>query len=651
MFGNQARANLVFLQRALLMFVLTAFLVGGASTLAQAQSIYATNFENFTAKNLRGWTIDNGVWAIGNPVLGPEAAHEGTQCAGVGLNNNYPTFTNSLLSSPPMTLPKITAGQQITLRFWQWFSWATYSDAGYGVVQVQIWNGSQWGPWANVSQGYSVNSNGWMYAGTRYTPIDLSAYAGKRIHLGFFHHGGHDPAPGWYIDEVSVTKEAVVDMPLNTTVSFEDFTPTDWKGWTNHNGIWDIGTPNIGPNAAHEGAQSAGTGLNDYYPTFTNSLLASAPFTLPTVTTDQKILLNFWQWFNWATYSDAGYGQVWVSTWSGTKWNDWVDVSQTYGGNSNGWKYVGSDSASIDLTAYAGKRLRIGFFHHGGHDPAQGWYIDQVTVVLPAPVIADFTPKIGPVGTLVTVSGQFFTGVTSVLFNTTSAPFTVVNDTTLTTTVPAKASTGKITLVGPGGTTMTTKDFVVSGITLTLIPTTVLGGQANSTGIVTLAAKAPAGGTVLTLTSSDTTAATVPATVTVPENETATAFTITSLPVKATKSVKITAASDTSGTSTATLTVRPVAVGSIRLYPSTVSGGDTSLGIITLATAASTDTTVTLKSSNGNVATVPDTITIPANNTTGVFYIDTKAVAQATSVKISVKINGQTLTATLKVTP
>jgi hypothetical protein len=79
------------------------------------------------------------------------------------------------------------------------------------------------------------------------------------------------------------------------------------------------------------------------------------------------------------------------------------------------------------------------------------------------PVISGFTPASGPVGTLVTVSGNHLNGTTRVQFgNTQATEFSVVNPTTLTARVPAGAKTGSISLATPGGTARSASSFVVT---------------------------------------------------------------------------------------------------------------------------------------------------------------------------------------------
>ncbi len=95
---------------------------------------------------------------------------------------------------------------------------------------------------------------------------------------------------------------------------------------------------------------------------------------------------------------------------------------------------------------------------------------------------------------------------------------------------------------------------------LTLNPTSVVGGN-SSQGTVTLSGAAPPGGAVVNLSSSNTTVATVPPSVTVLAGATSATFTVTTSAVAAPTSVTISATYGS--TQTATLTVLPSAVLSI----------------------------------------------------------------------------------------
>ena len=70
----------------------------------------------------------------------------------------------------------------------------------------------------------------------------------------------------------------------------------------------------------------------------------------------------------------------------------------------------------------------------------------------PPPTITGLNPTSGPVGTPVTITGTGFTGTSAVkFFNGVSATFTVTDAQHISTSVPATAATGAITVTAPGG--------------------------------------------------------------------------------------------------------------------------------------------------------------------------------------------------------
>jgi hypothetical protein len=78
------------------------------------------------------------------------------------------------------------------------------------------------------------------------------------------------------------------------------------------------------------------------------------------------------------------------------------------------------------------------------------------------PGIASFAPASGAVGTVVTITGSNFAGVTAVRFNGFEATtFTVDSLTQITATVPTTASTGVVTVVTPRGTATSGTNFTV----------------------------------------------------------------------------------------------------------------------------------------------------------------------------------------------
>jgi hypothetical protein len=89
----------------------------------------------------------------------------------------------------------------------------------------------------------------------------------------------------------------------------------------------------------------------------------------------------------------------------------------------------------------------------------------------------------GKVGRTVQILGQGFTGTTRVSFHGTSATFTVVSNTFLTTVVPAGATTGVITVSTPGGSLKSSRKFlVVPSITTFSPPSGPVGTPVTITG-------------------------------------------------------------------------------------------------------------------------------------------------------------------------
>ena len=78
------------------------------------------------------------------------------------------------------------------------------------------------------------------------------------------------------------------------------------------------------------------------------------------------------------------------------------------------------------------------------------------------PSITGFTPSLGPVGTVVTISGYNFTGTTKVKFGAKNAVFSVDTDQQITVTVPAGAVSGAITVVTPAASTTSAGMFTVT---------------------------------------------------------------------------------------------------------------------------------------------------------------------------------------------
>ncbi len=93
------------------------------------------------------------------------------------------------------------------------------------------------------------------------------------------------------------------------------------------------------------------------------------------------------------------------------------------------------------------------------------------------------------------------------------------------------------------------------------------------------------------------------------------------------------------------------ALSAIALSPTSVVGGNASLGTATLASAApSAGAVVTLSSSNTSAVTVPASVTVAGGATSEAFTVSTVAVSASTSATITGAFGGATRSATLTVT-
>ena len=147
-----------------------------------------------------------------------------------------------------------------------------------------------------------------------------------------------------------------------------------------------------------------------------------------------------------------------------------VDGSLDAGFGSGG-KMLSSFGPSIVSEAFAvaiqsdGKIVAAGdAFVNGSLDFAIARYQGAPPIVATGPQVSGFSPRSGPVGTTVTITGSDLAGTTSLTFNDTSQPSFSINGTgtTITTTVPPGATTGPIRVWTPVGAASSADAFVVT---------------------------------------------------------------------------------------------------------------------------------------------------------------------------------------------
>lgn len=210
------------------------------------------------------------------------------------------------------------------------------------------------------------------------------------------------------------------------------------------------------------------------------------------------------------------------------------------------------------------------------------------------------------------------------------------------TTATISASFGGIS----ASATITITPYAFSGFAVS--PSSVPGGI-TSVGTVTVDGVAPANGLTINLTSNNP-AATVPGAVVIPAGASSATVSISTSSVVTNTPVTLTA-SNGGVIYKATLTVLPNTVSGLSVSPTSVTGGSTSTGTITLSGPAGTGGVTVKLASNSSSATLPTSVTIPAGSSTGAFTISTTAVSNSISVTITGSQGGNAATATLTVLP
>jgi len=181
---------------------------------------------------------------------------------------------------------------------------------------------------------------------------------------------------------------------------------------------------------------------------------------------------------------------------------------------------------------------------------------------------------------------------------------------------------------------------------ISLSPSTLYGGK-QCTATVNLQGQAPGSGLVVNFKStySDWGG---PATYTVPGGATTSSFTFFPPVVSTKTSCTVTATVDGSSKS-ASLTINAPVITNLTLDPSTVAGGTTSVGTVTINSPAPRMGLPIVVTSNSASATVSKNLLIPYGQTSATFNIKTKAVSKQTLAKIAVSELGSTANATLTI--
>ena len=197
-------------------------------------------------------------------------------------------------------------------------------------------------------------------------------------HVYFYRVVSRDLAGNTVIDDNNGSMYSFRTLrPLSTP--WTDSLETSRTNWVVLDGepgtTWQLGTPNNGMESeAHSPTNAWASNLNGNFIDVGDTTLASPAIDLSGGT---RATLHFWQSYDFTSQSESDiyeFGQVYVSTNNG---NAWVQLAE-FAESSFGW-----EEASIDLSAYVGHVVRVGFYYglftlEAANHP--GWIIDDVSI-------------------------------------------------------------------------------------------------------------------------------------------------------------------------------------------------------------------------------------------------------------------------------
>jgi hypothetical protein len=307
-----------------------------------------------------------------------------------------------------------------------------------------------------------------------------------------------------------------------------------------------------------------------------------------------------------------------------------VTITASAGGVSSPWQITLTPSAAP--TKFIVRPLATTSGSQGVAIGPEGIGQDQLMQV------ASSNPSLASVPTSVSVSGGSGVG----FFDITTAPVTEP------TQVLISLSGGGVTLTQP----LTLYPSLPPLTSISTTPATVVGGE-SATGTVRLGAAAPAVGVAVNLSSAQPHVAHVPDSVTIPAGATSATFPITTFPTHTT-SVTINAQMDVAFLGSS-ITVQQAPSGpslsAVTVNPTSVVGGNSSTGTVTLSAAAPSGGAVVSLSDNSGATSVPPSVTVPAGATSVNFNVATSSVSATASSTITASFGGASRTVTLTVNP
>ncbi len=216
------------------------------------------------------------------------------------------------------------------------------------------------------------------------------------------------------------------------------------------------------------------------------------------------------------------------------------------------------------------------------------------------------------------------------------------------------ASSGLIGLVNSTGAVSVAPAYG----SVTASPSTVIGGAPTQITISLVPGSvAPSGGFTFSVSSSNSNVLQVPSSVLMPAGSSSVKFTATTRNVTLAQNINIRIRNNRLGRRELNVTVTPapptpapLSLSSLTLSSTSVTGGNSVQGTVSLSAVAPSATVINLASSNA-AASVPASVTVAAGASSASFTVNTTTVSATVSATISGMFNGVTRTATLTINP
>ena len=220
----------------------------------------------------------------------------------------------------------------------------------------------------------------------------------------------------------------------------------------------------------------------------------------------------------------------------------------------------------------------------------------------------------------------------------------------MTNSTPVTLTASYSGTVATFGVTVNPPPAALSGLSVN--PSSIVSGLSAS-GTVSLSATAGTGGAALSLSSSNNLAASVPATVTVPQGSTSAAFTVNAGSVSTAITVTLTASYlGLSATLGITINPLPGALSGVSVNPTSIVGGQSATGTVSLTEPAGTGgAAVSLSSSNTAAASVPSSVTVPQGFASATFPVTTSTMLSPASALLTASYSGVNATFGVTVNP